>query len=347
MDIRKKHSSYQGVVYKYDLKTDQITPLTLTNFSGPFHTHGMSIYVDPKAPATAPVTFMVVNHVDSTGSVVEIFDHILGTSDLTHVETAVITGNTSPNSFSLPPSLAFPSSKDPVNVPNPNAIVALSRRSFFVTNDLHYPTGPLRLYETVTRRPWGGVALREPNHPLHWAQYGIAYTNGIDIDLEQRLVAVASSTGRSVLFFDWDPVTQDLKPICTVNNLPILPDNVRFDRQTGSLFVAGVTRTLECFIPKHGDPYDPANVVGWGVVRIDLKSVLNNSNTTTTTTAPLGTEVPATAENSELAVTYPGPVPGLVTVAAYDHERGRVFVGAVTTSGVFVCPYRPPQAASV
>ena len=117
-----------------------VTKLKFTDFNGPFITHGIDVIDDPEAQDA--VYIFAVNHVPSgdymanrdtkaakARSLVEVFRHVIGTDELSHIRSVW----------------------DPL-ITTPNDIFAISPTSFFVTNDHYFRESHMRIVEDIY---WG------------------------------------------------------------------------------------------------------------------------------------------------------------------------------------------------
>ncbi|MCJ1281307.1 hypothetical protein MMC26_000626 [Xylographa opegraphella] len=135
-----------GTIVVIDPKTFTATRLTLSNFPGPFVTHGIDIYSLPTDPTS--VYIFAVNHLPNPAYVsaptslsipaarsrIELFHHTIGSSSATHLR-----------------SIYHPL------IRTPNDIYAINGTSFLVTNDHYYRSGLLRSYEDIgweALAPW-------------------------------------------------------------------------------------------------------------------------------------------------------------------------------------------------
>ncbi|GAB0138282.1 hypothetical protein EsDP_00006519 [Epichloe bromicola] len=142
----------QGSIEVIDARTMKARKLALTNFNGPFVTHGIDVIDDPDKPRGEAVYIFAVNHVPSPAysrdrstkgpkarSIIEVFHHAIGGDTAEHVRSVW----------------------DPL-ITTPNDIVAVSPTSFFVTNDHYYREGLLRQVETLfSGARWSNVVYVE------------------------------------------------------------------------------------------------------------------------------------------------------------------------------------------
>lgn len=149
-DRKLKH---RGVIAIMDLKTRNSHILEFeTEFE--FNPHGLGLVTDPKNDKV--VLLALVNHKQS-GSVVERFKHVIGTSKLEHYETV----------------------QDQFLLNNPSDVVPITERTFYATNDFKANgSGLIRKYEKFTRRPSGHVVYYD-GKKLRIVAKDIVYANGI------------------------------------------------------------------------------------------------------------------------------------------------------------------------
>ncbi|KAJ1956834.1 hypothetical protein IWQ62_005215, partial [Dispira parvispora] len=309
--VRKEFVPKNDKIYKVNLKTREYNRLKLTNFTGIYRAHSLGIYAEPSQPGkpTDTVTLMLVNHI-LPESVVEIFDHTLGSDELVHALTVA----------------------DPL-IHTPNSVAPIGPRSFYVTNDFHYQDKPLRTIEMLWSAAWSGVALYDhetrPHQPMVWAYHGIPYPNGIDVDLESRLVVVGSSTGRSVEYFKIEPRTLKLVPWFSVNGLPIATDNVRLDTITHDVYTAGLSRPIEYLFPKSGSPFTPGSSIAWIAIRLPFPVLTEEQRTNHSHFTLNYNDIP-----HEVLASHPGSWLGFVSVAAYDRANNHLMLGSPSSPGI-------------
>ncbi|EEU35840.1 uncharacterized protein NECHADRAFT_34932 [Fusarium vanettenii 77-13-4] len=133
-----------GSIHVVDPELKQSQRLKLTNFKGPFNTHGIDVIPDQES-VEAAVYIFAVNHPPnlekcpdarelkgcdaSAASRIEIFHHVIGSDVATHLRSV----------------------QHPL-ISTPNDILAQNPHSFYVTNDHYYKEGALRFLEVVY---WG------------------------------------------------------------------------------------------------------------------------------------------------------------------------------------------------
>ncbi len=181
--------SGRGGIYAYDLKADHPVLVKLT--SGPdldFQPHGISLHIDPGGRDT----LFVINHSGGTHKV-EIYD--LKADGLAHRET--VSG----------PALV-----------SPNDVVAVSRDSFYVSNDHHFTDGFMKTMEDYLKLPIANIVYYN-GRSFHEVATGIGYPNGINISPDGRNLYVAGTTRMTLKVFARDLETGGLT----------LKESIRFD----------------------------------------------------------------------------------------------------------------------
>lgn len=282
-------------LYRYNMKDDTFTKLELEGFTGEYHSHGIGVIEDPEN--SNQLIIMAVNH-KSPGSVIEIFAHDLATASVQHLETIE-----SPLIYS------------------PNGVVPLSRRSFYVSNDLKIKNKLLRSFEVLGKFATGNIVFRDDSGKLRVVADGIPYANGVTISNDKQHVFVASSVTQSVYVFVRNEANGGLSLLETVQ-LDFTTDNVWTCPETGAVYVAGLWNAFDYLKLEHG-PLDKRNTVATRVSRI----------------------VPNTDESKffgknfkgEPYILAPGPVWSDGTSVVVDVETKKTIVGSIYNEGLFVC----------
>jgi len=226
-DVRpaaRGHGPVRGQIYGYDLNSPDPRPLKLTReFAGPFHPHGISLYVSADC-----TRLFVVNHRYGADGI-EIFDFRDG--QLTHLRT--IEGRL---------------------LTSPNDVLAVGPQHFYATND-HGSATPLgQTLEEYLRLPKSNVVYFDGTR-FNVAAGGIRYANGINASADGRSVYVASTTGLRIRVYRRDPATgaltfdRDLKLRTGVDNIEV--DSL------GRLWV-GAHPKLLTFAKHFADPTRPS-----------------------------------------------------------------------------------------
>ncbi|KAG9294863.1 hypothetical protein G9A89_016869 [Geosiphon pyriformis] len=207
-------------VWSYNIETSELSPLTLKNFpeTTDFSLHGLGIYEETADPTK--LYLFLVNHRRS-GSVIEVFEHTIGTKELSHRETV---------SHEL--------------IVTPNDVVPVSSNEFYVTNDLGYKEpGIMREFEIYTRRPWGNVVFHSSiTNTTAIVAGNIAYANGIASNWDHTRLYVASGINGKIIIFER---RSDNRLIEIENvNCGIVIDNISVDEETGEIYAAGIPKPL-------------------------------------------------------------------------------------------------------
>ncbi|CAJ0922723.1 11316_t:CDS:2 [Entrophospora sp. SA101] len=171
--------------------------------------HGFGIHQDP---ADHNVLYLfLINHKRS-GSVVEIFSHIIGSQELHYMETI----------------------KDDL-INSPNNVFPVSKNEFYVTN-VHYSKNPFMVqFEFITRRPWSNVAFYSGvNNKTEIAADKICYPNGIDGNWDNSRIYLSTSSGKFFVF----ERNHDNK-LKLLDDIEIgFGDNISVDDITGEIYLA-------------------------------------------------------------------------------------------------------------
>ena len=150
-----------GGLYFLDLKNNNYNPIHLTkNFKKPFAPHGISIFKKDSV-----YTIAAINHTKE-GEFIEIFKLI--NQKLTHYKT-------------LKHELIF----------SPNDLILLDENRFYFTNDHKYKDGLGKLAEDYLGLAISNVVYFDGENYIKVAN-GIAYANGINLDIKRNLLFVAS-----------------------------------------------------------------------------------------------------------------------------------------------------------
>jgi len=174
----------QGGIYALDLAAldsdgDLPAPRPVTaGFAGELHPHGIGLLETPDG-----MRLFVVNHT-STGSAVEIL------------------------AWDGEGFAAVDSIRD-ARIHDPNDVLAVGPRSFYVTNDHGASSAWGRTLEEYLRRPWSDVVYFDGERSREVARR-LRYANGIAASPDGAEVYVAATVGRSIVRYRRDPATGDL-----------------------------------------------------------------------------------------------------------------------------------------
>lgn len=200
-----------GGLWRLDLRDPQANPVRLPEAPADFHPCGLSLL---RTGDNTRLMF-VVNRRAIADPTVEIF--AVSEEALRHEET--IRGGDA--------------------LTSPNDIAATGPASFYVTNDHGFKSAFSQRLEELRGQPRGNVVYYD-GHDGRFTTVvgGLAYANGIAVDVERHTLYVAVAGDNTVLAYPWDqasPATPlaDPEPI----RLDGGPDNLEWD-PTGNLLVA-------------------------------------------------------------------------------------------------------------
>lgn len=226
---RRDGHARQGHIYLIDLKDTTFFPICLTNdLNIPFYPHGINMF----RQGHKSYRVFVINHAGEEESI-EVFDLIDTT--LMHLTSL----------------------KDESLV-HPNDIVALDAERFYVTNDHRYLTGWQRLAEDYLGLALSNVVYYDG---ANWQEVAnqIAYANGINYDMKQNLLFVASPRHFliKVYHIEFD------RSLTWIEDIPCQTgvDNIEFD-QDGKLWI-GCHPSLLTFAAyaKGKKPLSPSEII--------------------------------------------------------------------------------------
>jgi len=222
------HFKESDGLYIIDPKTDQYKELTIRGLGSDsplylFKAHGISLYSSPEDNDV--VWIHAVNHMPKRMensktflhvSCVSIFKHRVNETFVEHVET--IYDNL---------------------ITTPNDILALSEKSFYVTNDHRYNgygifSFLMRQIEDISFLPWGNIVFREHSGKIRVVVREVSTPNGLCKGPDGMIVVDSSSSG--VINFFQARTDGALSKRDTVQ-LPHVIDNPSYDPDTKSLYV--------------------------------------------------------------------------------------------------------------
>ena len=183
----------QGPFYKMNLKTMKLT--LLKRIGGPDRhcLHGMGEWVHKDDPTK--VNFFFVNHLPE-GSIVDIYEHKLGTDKMKHLKTV-----------------------NHAAMYTQNDIAPTGPMTFYATNDHKFRTGYLRhIEDSMGPFTFHNIvycdAEKGPNGTCREVLYGEhQYPNGIMAIDDGKQVLVADTSGAYVFRYSVDPKTKRLQQI--------------------------------------------------------------------------------------------------------------------------------------
>lgn len=172
-----------------------------------FRPHGMSLYV----PAEGRRVLFVISHPRGESHEVLIFEES-------------VTG-----AFALVDTI-----RDPL-LHDPNAILAVGPRQFYVANDSGATNGFDRATEMLFRRGLSKVVYYN-GQAMSVAAEGLKSAAGIAGSLDHTRVYVSETSGNRVAVFSRDVINGDLKELETID-IDSAPDNLNVD-ENGDLWIA-------------------------------------------------------------------------------------------------------------
>ncbi|CAG8594224.1 4853_t:CDS:2 [Ambispora leptoticha] len=205
----------RDLAWVYNIKTNEASVLTFKNLpeDTDLSFHGLGIYDDDSTNHTK-LSLFFVNH-RRTGSVIEIFEHTIGTKELIHLET-------------VKHELIY----------TPNDVVPVSANEFFVTNDFRHR------HKGIMRKPWSNVVFHSSaSNITRIAADGIAYPNGIAANWDKSIIYVISTSDGEVILYErrQDNRIIELERI----RLGYPADNAAIDEVTGEIYIAGFPKVLK------------------------------------------------------------------------------------------------------
>ncbi|CAG8611029.1 498_t:CDS:2 [Paraglomus brasilianum] len=281
--------------FVYDINAGTVKPLKLVNYPDDDITlHGLGIYDDPNDPQNPTLFF--VNHKRS-GSVIEIFEHRIGTDELKHVETV----------------------KHEL-IHAPNDVAPISKNEFYVTNDIIYKNEFMRYAQIFLRLPYSDVVFHSgKTNTTTIVADGLRYANGIEMNRDQSRVYVVCSTEPAIVIYERkaDNRLVEIERILTTEGFP---DNISVDDVTNELYYTGVVRSDEVlpYVKSGGKTQKPSAAA----VKIS-----DNVGEDRYYGKKYAQEI--ILEDSETFYS--------LTVAAVDHSRNTLLLGSIFMKGIGVC----------
>ena len=324
-------------LYSYIGSKGSVRKLNLQDFppSATFHPLGIDVIYDPQSQN---FHILVINH-GADRSTIEVF----AAPDPTEVESTTTIRHIA--TLSNP---AFVS---------PNSVVATSPTSFFVSND-HFFTKrmpfPFNLFipllETAFQRPRGWMDHVEWHLEsqsmarVSRALSNIPFANGVAVSHDGTVLAVASSTANSVLLYDRNPDTNQLKYRDRVN-VPYNPDNLSFTSD-GMLLVSGHPSFSKLLLmARKRSGISPTWIVsistareGWSNSTMFTPS--SRVGPFSDTTAPVPAHVRAVISPSYAVQTLyqsDGSGYSAASTAVFDSLHGRLFAVGLYEKGMLEC----------
>jgi len=147
---------------------------------------------------------------------------------------------------------------------SPNNVVAVGRRSFYVTNDVR-PGRNTRVADIhfLTRQASGEVLY---TNGTSWrvAADGLRFANGVEASADGARIYVAETAGGAVRIYDRNAQTGALT-LAKIIQLSAAPDNITID-DAGALWIAALPKPLS--VPEHGE--NPDKPAPSEIIRIDV-----------------------------------------------------------------------------
>ncbi|KAK9768256.1 hypothetical protein K7432_001278 [Basidiobolus ranarum] len=202
---------------KYDLTTDTYQTLKVLNFpSTELSLHGIGMRENPENPKE--LILAAVNH-RTSGSVIEIFMHSIGSDELVHVETVV---------HEL--------------IHSPNDIVVLSKNEFYVTNDSPPGLPQWAKVVNVLAPPYTSIVHRSSSGEVRTVAT-LRGANGMTANHDASLLYVSSCGIGHLNVYERSSNTGALELTNVIKTGHII-DNPSVDYNTGELYVTGPTNGL-------------------------------------------------------------------------------------------------------
>ncbi|CAG8618333.1 6172_t:CDS:2 [Ambispora gerdemannii] len=284
----------------YNLETDEIFPVSLKNFpkDTDIALHGLGMYVDPYN--SNKIALFFVNHRRS-GSVIEVFDHTIGTKELIYRETV---------SSEL--------------IVTPNDVTPVSANEFYTTNDRRYTykQEKLRQFESDTGRSWTNVIFHSSkNDTTFIAAEGISYANGIIANWNYTRIYVNSvGTGETIIY---DRREDNLLLEIERVHIGVAVDNQSIDEVSGEIYVAGfpdVPATFKYLLDPTGkSPPPPVLIAKISNVTKKAHPLLGSNYQVTKVLETNGSDF-----NS-------------ISIAAVDRKRNVILLGSILNKGITRC----------
>ncbi|KAK7203922.1 hypothetical protein BZA70DRAFT_64221 [Myxozyma melibiosi] len=291
-----KQMPMQDSVVLFDPQTEQLKTLELRGYHDreDFILHGMNVFYPPDKPDTRIIFF--VNH-QRGSSIISVFKYTTGTDYLEFLHDI----------------------RSPYIV-TPNAVVAVSETSFYITNDHKYRKGTWRAIEdTMGPFLWANIVFCEfsysTNHPkcsIKNKNY-FSYANGILLVDGGKKLVVTDTRLAKLSVFSVDPLTHNLDLELAVS-VHASMDNIS-ELPSGDILVAAFPNGASIW-PKIEAPFNE-DVVSESMALLFKK-------------------------NESFAIPHvvfwdDGHQMSVMTSASYDVKSGKLIGGGVCAPGVFVC----------
>lgn len=192
-----------GALWLLDLNKPDSQPQKIeTDFSGPFHPHGIALRQNEKGAQE----LYVINHITPTEHEVDVFT----------IET--------PLQLKLKRRISFP------EMISPNDLTIVGEDQFFMTNDHGNPRHTLmEVLEDYLGLPLSNVVYFDGQHAEVVIE-GLRMANGIQISADQEQLFVAETTGRRISRFDKGQNIKDWQFVSSID-VDSGVDNLEWDAQ--------------------------------------------------------------------------------------------------------------------
>lgn len=208
-------SDQNGALWTLDLsRPDSDIQKISIDLTGPFHPHGISLYIDNDGTRF----LFVINHITTEQHAVNIF-RLQGDDKATLERTVVVPEFSSPNDLH-----------------------AVGPNQFFFTNDHYFSRDTIgEKIEDFLRLPTSNVVYYDGKEAYEVIN-GLFMANGIIATPDLNNLYVAESSGKQIARFERDQ-TGSWKRVSNIE-LDVMPDNLEFDQQ-GQLLVASHPKALD------------------------------------------------------------------------------------------------------
>ncbi|KAF9163031.1 hypothetical protein DFQ26_003034 [Actinomortierella ambigua] len=252
--------------------------------------HGFDIY----ERSERELTLFFINH-RRTGSVVEVIDYYVGETTMKYVQTI---------------------QHDLISTPND--IVALGLRSFYISNDHKYLSGPMRVIENNLRRAWSNVIYYSPEQTLV-AYEGVSSANGMTANHDKSIIYVSACHGAGIHVME--PRDDHTLRERDFIKLDFYADNPSLDPVTGAIFLTGHTQPLK-LLAGFNVPGEPM-ISPFKVIKIS-----NNTGSDQFYGKKYKVDEVLVDDGTDMSG---------ATTAAVDRERNVMLIGTLDKRGLWQC----------
>ncbi|KAJ3366356.1 hypothetical protein GGF31_008084 [Allomyces arbusculus] len=199
-------TTMKDALFAYHFETKTMTPLAIHGYSGDMTLHGLNVFMHPitDASATPTLSVFVVNH-KRTGSCVDIYDHVVGSTDLHFVESVC----------------------DPL-IRTPNAVAPISRKAFYVSNYLSGPEAEPKtiVLDMMLARRTSDIVFRGDDGTTRVVRQGLRGANGLAVSDDGMMLYMAESMSGEIHAYLRKP-DNSLDLAAPPLWLSFFPDNLR------------------------------------------------------------------------------------------------------------------------